>query len=191
MSTPRGRYRGAFEGERRCAHPGCGEPGEYRAPVRRPGSALLPAGMPPEWQYLCLAHVREFNAAWNYFDGMTPEEIHVAQSPYPHWEGAARAFATNATGPDRISDALGILNWRRGEGRRATPAGRVLSAAERRALGTLGLGDGATLAEIKARYRERVRRFHPDSNGGDRGQEDKLRAAVEAHDLLVASGAFA
>lgn len=184
------RMHGRVESGRLCAHQGCDLPGEYRAPVRRPGSALLPASGPPEYQYFCLDHVREFNARWNYFDGMTPEEVYVAQSPYPTWEREARAFAHNAAsgGPDRIDDALGMLKWRHAS---VTSSGRKLSDDERKALKVLNLDAGTTLAEIKARYRELVRRFHPDSNGGDRSQEDRLRQTVEAYDLLSASKAFA
>jgi hypothetical protein len=183
---PRG---GRYPGERPCAHPGCPEPGEYRAPLRRPGSAFAPPSGPPEWQYLCLKHVRAFNAQWNFFDGMSADEIWHAQSPFPQWERGARAFAHHAD-PRRpaapLDDPLGVLRWRTGE----RPARGRLTKADEDSLGVLGLGPEATLAEVKARFRKLVRRWHPDSNGGDRSHEPKLQRATEAHAQLSASATF-
>ncbi|MEO6581588.1 MAG: molecular chaperone DnaJ, partial [Sphingomicrobium sp.] len=62
---------GRVEGARdRCAVSGCGEPGEFKAPLE-PGNFNGPGS----WRFLCLDHVREHNAKYNYFTGMSPEEI--------------------------------------------------------------------------------------------------------------------
>ena len=89
-------------GETICAIPGCDEPGEFRAPDpagRRPGR-----DGPGDWQWLCLDHVRAFNAKYNYFEGMTPEEIAASQSPYAGWETETRAFAHTGSPPPRWAD---------------------------------------------------------------------------------------
>ncbi|MFQ3594944.1 MAG: DnaJ domain-containing protein [Sphingomonadaceae bacterium] len=181
---------GRFPGDRPCAHPGCPEAGEYRAPVRRPGSAFAPPSGPPEWQYFCLAHVRAFNARWNYFEGMSAEEIWQAQSPYPQWSEEAAAFARHAD-PRRpagtLDDPLGVLRWRTGDKPRAAIA---LSAEDRRALAVLGLSLEASLAEVKQRFRQLVRRYHPDSNGGDRSYEERLQETMRAHAHLAESSSF-
>lgn len=182
---------GSFPGNSPCAHPGCREAGEYRAPLVRPGSALLPPSGPPRWQYFCLEHVRAFNAGWNYFDGMDADAIFQAQTPYPSWERETRAFASNAfaDGPDRVADALGILRWKR-ESAGSAQARATLSREDRQALATLGLPETATLAEIKQRFRALVRRYHPDANGGSRAHEGKLQALTRAHTRLTESAAF-
>ena len=179
---------GSFPGERPCAHPGCPEPGIYRAPVHRPGSSFLPPSGPPRWQYFCLDHVRAFNAQWNYFDGMSQDEIWDAQSPAPAWERETRAFHANAfnAGPDRMADALGVLRWKAAS-RPATPQGAILSKEDRQALALLGLDETATLAQIKSRYRSLVRRYHPDTNAGSREHEAKLQSLTEAHAHLTTS----
>lgn len=184
---------GRFPGERACAHEGCDAPGEYRAPLHRPGSAFAPPAGPPQWQYFCLEHVRAFNAAWNYFAGMSEAEIWAAQSPYPQWESEVSALHRHAD-PRRpagaIDDPLGVLRWRAGTRAGAAPH-PGLTADDRRALDVLGLGQGATLAEVKRRYRALVRRYHPDSNGGDRRHETRLQAVRDAHAHLAASTSFA
>ena len=58
--------------------PGCSEPGEFRAPgERRPGF-----DGPGEYRWFCLDHVRAFNAGYDWFAGMTPEEI---DREMPRW----------------------------------------------------------------------------------------------------------
>jgi len=51
-------------------------------------------------------------------------------------------------------------------------------------LDTLGLEVDAEAAEIKARFKELVKRHHPDANGGDRSTEDRLVAVIQAYNYL-------
>ena len=55
----------------------------------------------------------------------------------------------------------------------------------------LGLGDDAGRHEIRQRYSNLVRRYHPDKNGGDRRHENKLGAVIAAYQLLRKAAAFA
>ncbi len=59
---------------------------------------------------------------------------------------------------------------------------------EQQALDTLDLPASASLNEIKARYKELVKRHHPDANGGDRSAEERLRKVIQAYDYLRKSG---
>lgn len=179
---------GAFPGNRTCAHPGCDQPGDYRAPLHRPGSAFAPPSGPSPWQYLCLEHVRAFNAGWNWFEGMSEDAIWQAQTPYPSWDRETRAFAHNAmAGDDRIDDALGVLRWKTSA---ASARRSDLSRADRQALAKLGLPESATLAEVKAAYRRLARRTHPDANAGDRRHEARFQALSEARAHLESSPTF-
>ena len=53
-----------------------------------------------------------------------------------------------------------------------------------RALFSLDLDGNANEAAIKAKYKELVKRHHPDANGGDRSSEDKLREIIQAYNFL-------
>ena len=77
-----------------CAVPGCGEPGEFRAPLS-PGTFDGPG----HYRWLCLDHVRAHNSAYNFFAGMSPDEIEAAQSPIAGWERVSRPFATGGADP--------------------------------------------------------------------------------------------
>ena len=187
------RFHGRVEGRAApCAHPGCRESGEFRAP-----GGLAPGfDGPGQWQWLCLDHVREFNSGYNYFNGMSADEISDAQNPYGGWDRATRAFASNgaADGP-RWSDFVDPLDaigarFQAREGRERKD-GRPLSDGDRRNLQTLGLEVDADRRELRTRYAELVRRFHPDRNGGDRSHEKALQAVIEAYTALKSRPAFA
>ena len=76
-----------------CAEAGCDAPGEFRAPLT--DGFVSGRDGPGEYRYLCLDHVRAFNAKYNFFNGMSPDEIHDAQRPYAGWEReGAKAMLT-------------------------------------------------------------------------------------------------
>jgi hypothetical protein len=154
-----------------CAHPGCQSVGEFRAPM----------GRLREGQYFCfcLDHVREYNATYNYFHGMSDEDVLRYQKDAvtghrPTWKMGDRAGAANAgmRDPFHVHGA---------PSKARAPRHGVVA---RRALHALGLDDDAGPAEIKGRYKELVKRLHPDANGGDRSNEDRLREIINAYNVL-------
>ena len=60
--------------------------------------------------------------------------------------------------------------------------------AARKALNELSLEVTATKVEIKTRFKDLVKRHHPDANGGDRASEDKLREIIVAYNYLKSAG---
>jgi len=171
--------------------PGCAEAGEFRAPLA-PGNFDGPGA----WRWLCLDHVREFNARYNFFSGMSAEEIVEQQQPFAGWERETRAFATNgADRPPKWADFNDPLDAIAARFRQTMPRnradGRALSGEDRRALKELGLDVDADRRALRMRYSERVRRFHPDRNGGDRSHEAALERTIAAYNQLKGSAAFA
>ena len=194
MASRSPKFHGRVEGAAaHCAATGCAEPGEFRAPLSAPTF-----DGPGEWQWLCLEHVREHNARYNYFSGMSPDEIEAAQSPIAGWERGVRAFA-HAAGADPapawgdFSDPLEAIRGRFGRGRGGAAAGEPgrFTGGEKAALGVLGLGGDAELAAVRKAYSTLVRRYHPDRNGGDRSHEAKLRNVIDAWQTLKVASAFA
>ena len=191
---PNTRFHGRVEGTgRACDADGCDAPGEFRAPVRE-GVGQHRDG-PGEFRYMCLDHVREFNAKYNFFRGMSTDEIHDAQRPYAGWERETRAFAHGgADRPPRwadFSDPLDAIGARF-RARMATERkdGKPLSSDDRRALKVLGLDTDADRKGLRTRYSELVRKFHPDRNGGDRSMEKALQEVIAAYQQLKRSPAF-
>jgi DnaJ domain len=192
---PSNRFHGRVEGiGEDCAHPGCREPGEFRAP--NPYNARADFEGPGSYRWLCFDHVREFNSSYNFFNGMSREEIEDAQMPFAGWQRETRAFAQGGIdSPPKwqdFHDPLDAISARfRGRMPKDRPDGQRLSGADRDALHTLGLGADADRKALRSRYLELVRKYHPDRNGGDRSFEKKLRGVIDAYQYLTSSPLFA
>jgi len=179
-----------------CEKTGCGLQGEFRAPKGR--------GREGQYWRFCLGHVREYNASYNYFAGMSDDAVaayhkEAVVGHRPTWAmgvnaATARDPEAAAAGPPRDWDYLDPLGVLRAEGvgnaRRAAPEPRRprFSGVVRRALDVLGLDESADAPAIKAQYKVLVKRFHPDAHGGDRSFEERLRDIIRAHDTLKAAG---
>ncbi|HUI20079.1 MAG TPA: J domain-containing protein [Methylocella sp.] len=184
------RVKSAFKEERRpdqtlCQHPGCREPGEFRAPM----------GRLREGQYFCfcLDHVREYNASYNYFNGMSVEAMALYQREAlvghrPTWSMGAKRRSKNfrEEGDDasRQGETLGMFRTDTQAYSCEAPRKPRYGLAALKALDQLGLDDTVDMAAIKARYKDLVKRLHPDANAGDRSNEDKLREIIRAYNYL-------
>ncbi len=201
MGMRTGKFHGRFdETGRACEAPGCLEPGEFRAP----GGKGPSFDGPGEYRYFCLDHVRAFNAGYDWFDGMSADEMYAAQSPIAGWQTETRAFRHDAgiDGMPRwgdFTDPLDAIGARvagiktRNSGRAGAAApGKIsrFTAHEREALSVLGLGPDAERLQLRRRYSELVRRYHPDKNGGDRSHEARLQRVVEAYQVLRKAAAI-
>lgn len=178
-----------------CEWKGCKEPGLYPAPKGR--------GLEGQYHRFCLDHVREYNKSYNYFSGLPDEEVVKHQKDdttghRPTWFIGVNSWSRNR----------GARNGARGGGfthrfttydpfglfaDRAAKAGagtreRPLKRLERKCLRQLNLEDSATKTDIKARFKELVKRLHPDHNKGDRASEDKLREVIQAYNYLRQAG---
>ncbi len=168
-----------------CDEPGCDLEGAHPAP-RQGGKGK---------HHFCERHASEYNRRFNFFEGMSEAEAasFVRSERYGHkrtWR-----MGSGPMGGKRSASAQDPRRWA-GRGffdMDDTPAAEARvekhrSSLQLRALRELDLEPEATGPEIRARYAEYVRRFHPDSNKGDRSSEHKLDRVIRAGKLLKASG---
>ena len=66
----------------------------------------------------------------------------------------------------------------------------MVTPDERRAFDALRLPLDADRHQLRKRYSELVRKYHPDRNGGDRSYETRLQAVVDAYQLLRRAAIF-
>lgn len=59
------------------------------------------------------------------------------------------------------------------------------TTAEQRAMAVLELSPPVTIAVVKARYKELVKKFHPDTNGGDKVAEERFKEVSEAYRTVM------
>jgi len=180
---------------RLCDHPGCEAGGDYRAPRSR-----LELN---HYYWFCLDHVRGYNAAWNYYAGMNDHEIeaeirHDTVWQRPTWKLGERhtpVFEGRMRDPFGFYSAAGEANGRarsgNGSGGRNGHHGpdattRAASAREQ-ALAVFDIEPPFTPVRLKARYKVLVKMHHPDSHGGDKAAEEKLKIINQAYATLKAS----
>lgn len=200
VNPPGGRRKGgAFV--QRCEHKGCDELGLCKAPkpfaarvIQMPGQAV--ADQDHHW--FCQRHAAEYNQTYDFFDGMTEDEITAFQASAgfghkPTWKfgggpvGAAGRAArmNNPRGWRGAKDWL--YNGHVGKGE-AAQAERGRTRLQTRALDEMGLPHNADAPQIRERYGILVKQYHPDSNGGDRSMEHRLTVVIRAFKALKASG---
>ncbi len=179
-----------------CEWPNCRAPGTHRAPKGRLREREY-------WQF-CLDHVREYNHTYNFFSGMSADDIARYQKEAvighrPTWKmGMNGGKPTGRSHSSRFHQEFGDANDPFGVFREfggpagaragAEPQARTVRNAGRKALGALGLEGEVSPQEVKTRFKALVKRHHPDANGGDRSSEDKLREIIQAYNYLKSIG---
>ena len=180
-----------------CEWKGCAHKGEHRAPKGR--------GAEGEFFSFCSDHVRQYNSSYNYFDGMKDSDVEAFQKDAltghrPTWKVGANAWSHGTRqgqsdaeirqfSADRKTRLHNIAGRRTSDGSDDRQGySRKLKPIEQRSIEALGLTASATREEIKTRFKELVKRHHPDSNGGDRAAEEKLREIIQAYNYLKQAG---
>ena len=189
--------------DRRAAakHPSC----EWKD-CSEEGKHLAPQGRGRDGQYFrfCLKHVREYNKTYNYFQGMSDEEISKFQKSAitghrPTWslgtnnqngkkeskDGDHQHFAHDFQSDDFFDLFNEETKSKQAEQKRPQ---RPIRNMERKCLTQLNLDVTATKEEIKTRFKDLVKRHHPDLNQGDDRSQDKLREVIQAYNYLKKAG---
>lgn len=174
---------------RGCDYPGCDKKALHRAPKSR---ELL-----DEFFWFCPEHIREYNLKWNFFDGTSDEEFKKIIEKDRLWERETKPFSRQGDGNSwarlGVNDPIEILGEKGTLSKGRTPAGgatRKLPPTERKALEILDSKDTMTKAEIRKQYKSLIKVLHPDMNGGDRSDEERLQEVVWAWDQIKDSRYF-
>jgi len=164
------------QAERMCDFAGCPNAGEHRAPKSRERLS--------DYFWFCLDHVREYNAAWDYFHDMNEEQIEASRRRDTVWERPSWPFngsyiQAEAELRERIRRGFGFFGF---GGEKQAPA-RPPREHEK-ALAMFELSTAATFTEVKVRYKKLAKLLHPDANGGDREAEERLKEINQAYATL-------
>ena len=178
-----------------CEWEGCENAGTHPAPKGRHREG--------EYYKFCMDHVRLYNKTYNYFSGLPEDAVAAYQKDAATGHRPTWAMGMNpAAGPRRAEDVTEErASWarqaasarlyfraRRFRAEAVPEPRRKLKRLEARALETMDLPETATAQDIKTRYKELVKRHHPDANGGDRSTEGRLQQVIEAYNLLRQAG---
>jgi len=175
---------------RPCDWPGCEGTGEFRAPRSRERLR--------DFFYFCLEHVRAYNQSWDFFSGMSRDDIEQYLREDVTWHRPTWRMGVNGGEAGvgwRWQDTFGM--FMNGEGTGGTHgASEWDRRAERegtteRMLRVMDLEPDAGREQLKARYKQLVKKHHPDVNGGDKRCEERLKLINEAYTYLLGREQFA
>jgi hypothetical protein len=170
-----------------CEWHGCKEKATNKAPKAR--------GNEKEYWNYCINHAREYNQSYNFFSGMSDAAVMAFQKDAltghrPTWKMGTgkRNIKPDLSAFGTRDDPFGLFGeGMRNEQKQQTEK-RQIRNAERKALDRLGLDIGATPQQVKVRFKELVKQFHPDANGGDRSTEDRLVEVIQSYNYLKSAG---
>ena len=168
---------------KKCDSPKCNEKGEYRAPKSRV--------MLNEYFYFCLDHIKEYNKSWDFYKGMSVEQIENSMRNDTFWDRPSWPLKNSfknifdefneyvedfvKNDDDKINDTY-FKNKLLDES---------LTIEEAKALKELDLKMPISLEKIKKNYKKLVKIFHPDVNGNNKDAEEKFKQINESYKLLL------
>lgn len=162
-----------------CDHENCETQGEYRAPKSRTAN--------DGHYYFCIDHVRLYNKQWDYFKGMSPDEIMEHRISDITWR---RPTYTAKQGKLLLSQftehpffelPIGLIPIKDADGFPLPPR----NSLEFKAIKMLGLEYPFSYECLKKNYFKLVKKYHPDTNSGCKKSEDTLKKITVAYKILV------
>lgn len=160
-----------------CNVEGCAQPGAYKAPKSREQI--------DEYEWFCLDHIRERNQKWDFFSGMKSDEIEAfihdsVTGHRPTWSRESRLRDSNLH--SALQDKL--YEFMHGS-KPVKPATPRLPAKMRNALAVMDMTAPYTLKQLKSTYRVLVKKYHPDTNKGNKESEEKFKQVTVAYKYLL------
>ena len=169
---------------RKCDRNDCNEEGEFRAPKSR---ILL-----NEYYFFCLEHVKEYNKSWDFYKGLSVNQIENSMRDDIIWNRPSWPFKGN---PHKVieqinnffSDDFDEIDYRKEDNSffKNKLLDEKLTKEQNKALFTLGLKLPLTLEKIKKNYKKLVKIFHPDVNGNNKKAEEKFKEINKSYKIIL------
>ena len=160
-----------------CDWENCKETGLYKAPVERDNSR--------NYRLLCLEHIKIFNKNWNYFENMNDQEIEFFIKSDLTWHKSTKKFGSsdnffNILWNNALDDKLNIFNSSNFKDFKKTK----ITQTDKDALQVMELNDDVKWEQIHSKFKELVKKYHPDKNHGNKQFEEKLKKITLAYSQL-------
>ena len=167
-----------------CDQINCSKMGEYKAPKSR--SNLN------EYYFFCLKHVSEYNKSWDFYRGLSVEQIELSMRKDTVWDRPSWPFKGN---PSKVMDQINefinndyslfekdkeIKDFLKNK-----MIDETLNEIEYKSLQILELKLPISVEGIKKKYKKLVKIFHPDVNGNDKKAEEKFKEINSSYKILL------
>ncbi len=169
---------------RKCDNTDCNNEGKFKAPKSR---VLL-----NQYYFFCLEHVKEYNKSWDFYKGLSVNEIETSMREDIIWN---RPSWPLKGGPNKVmeqintffNDSSDILSddLKDDEYFKNKLVDENLTPEENKALSVLNLKIPITIEKIKKNYKKLVKIFHPDVNGNNKEAEDKFKEINKSYKVLL------
>jgi len=161
-----------------CEWNSCKEAGKFKAPTEKDNSK--------NFKWLCDKHIKLFNKSWNYFEGMSQEEIENFLKSDLTWHRPTQKFGSvdnffNILWNHALSDKFKIFKK---ENSVHTYINRKLCEKDKDAFKIMGLKFNADWTSVQNKFKTLVKKFHPDKHSGNKQYEDKLKKITLAYTHL-------
>ncbi len=156
----------------------CKEIGEFKAPIEKDNIR--------NFKWLCEKHIKLFNKKWNYFDGMSQNEIENFLKSDLTWHRPTQKFASgdnffNILWNNALNDKFKIFKE---EDHISINNNRKLCEKDKDAFRIMGLEFAADWRTVQKKFKTLVKKFHPDKHSGSKKYEDKLKKITLAYSHL-------
>tara|TARA_B100001123_G_scaffold234351_1_gene262993 strand:+ start:180 stop:698 length:519 start_codon:yes stop_codon:yes gene_type:complete len=161
-----------------CEWENCKESGKFKAPLEKDNSK--------NHKWLCEKHIKLFNKSWNYFEGMSQDEIENFLKSDLTWHRPTQKFGSpdnffNILWNNALSDTFNFFN---NDKVSTIKKGRKLNEKDKDAFRIMELEFNADWPIIQKKFKTLVKKFHPDKNAGSKKFEDKLKKITLAYSHL-------
>ena len=161
-----------------CEWKNCKESGQFKAPLEKDNSK--------NYKWLCEEHIKMFNKNWNYFEGMSQNEIENFLKSDLTWHRPTQKFGSsdnffNILWNNALSDKFNLFNEKKIFN---NLKGKKLSEKDKDAFKIMELESNADWTNIQKKFKTLVKKLHPDRNSGNKQFENKLKKVTMAYSHL-------
>ena len=167
-----------------CDHKNCFKIGKFKAPKSR--SNLN------SYYFFCLSHVKEYNKSWDFYKGLSVDQIELSIRKDTVWDRPSWPLTGNPT--QIINQIRDLLNsdyslFKREKILQKFLKNKIidenLTPKEQKCIDVLGVSMPININNIKKSYKKLVKIFHPDVNNGGKKAEKKFIEINEAYKMLL------
>ena len=167
-----------------CDYEDCSDIGEFKAPKSR-----LKLN---EYYFFCLKHVKAYNRSWDFYKGLTVDQIELSLRKDTVWNRPSwpfkqvkndimeqlNEFFDNDYGLfEKEKDIKNFIKNKISD--------EKLTQDEHKSLNIMELSLPISVNDIKKKYKKLVKIFHPDVNDNNKEAEKKFKEISEAYKILL------